>query len=152
MADYTYVTIGDITYSVPAKPRKRAKQPPILIVMNDSCTCCSGSPACMPECPVDCIHVMYRGGRPYRVYVDNAVCIGCMNCLSDTLRPKHVIKGDVRANSERINAMDLASKDGVCPWNAIEVHPYEAGEARSREFYEQPRRVAEREAEAEASS
>lgn len=146
MADYDHKDVGEFTYAVPVEiKKKRAKKPPLIVVMNDSCTCCSGSPACMPECPVDCIHLMYRDGRPNRVYVDNEVCIGCLNCFSDTFRPKHVIKGDVRANTDELNDMDLSQKDGVCPWNAIEVHPFDPGAERSREFYDQPRGLVESE-------
>jgi len=113
--------------------------------MNDSCTCCSGSPACMPECPVDCIHIMYKDGRPNRVYVENDVCIGCLNCFSNTVRPKHVNKGDVEENIAAYNAMSLSKKDGVCPWDAIIVRKFEEGDAESEEFYVQPRRLVESE-------
>ena len=83
MADYKYKEIDGLTYSVPKDPKPRKKAPPLLIVMNTSCTCCSGSPVCVLQCPVDCIHPVHdENGRPMRVYVDNDVCIGCMNCLS----------------------------------------------------------------------
>jgi ferredoxin len=134
--------MGDLTYSVPASIEKvRAKRPPLVVVMNDSCTSCSGSPACVPQCPVDCIHLIHRDGRPVRVYVDNDVCIGCLNCFSDTYRPRHVARGDIVAETARLNGMDISRKNGVCPWDAIEVHPFDAGEKRSAEFYEQPRRL-----------
>jgi ferredoxin len=145
MADYDFKDFGDFSYSVAQNPKKRPKQPPLIVVMNDSCTCCSGSPACMPECPVDCIHIMYKDGRPNRVYVENDVCIGCLNCFSNTVRPKHVNKGDVEENIAAYNAMSLSKKDGVCPWDAIIVRKFEEGDAESEEFYVQPRRLVESE-------
>ena len=139
--DYDYKKVGGLTYSVPIDPKPRKKAPPLVVVMNESCTSCSGSPACQQECPVDCIHMIYDEDRPVRVYVDNEVCIGCMNCLSRDVRPKDVNKGDVDANIARINATDLFQKAGICPWDAIEIHKFDEGEARSHNFYEQPRQV-----------
>jgi ferredoxin len=140
MADHEHVRIGDSEYAVPVGQKPRKKAPPYIVVMNDNCTCCSGSPMCMPECPVDCIHFVYgEGRRPERVYVDNEVCIGCLNCFSWELRPKDVNKGDKRENLRRFNSMDLMEKKAVCPWDAIEVHLFDEGAARSREYYEQPK-------------
>lgn len=141
MAEYFYEEIGEWTYSVPIGQKPRKKKPPVVIVMNSNCTCCAGSPVCQTECPVDCIHIVYQEGRPARVYVDNQICIGCMNCFSYEYRPKDVIKGDVKGNSERLNQLDLAAKKGVCPWDAIEVRPFEEGEASSHQFYDQPKEV-----------
>ncbi|MBL4888517.1 MAG: hypothetical protein JKX97_00680 [Candidatus Lindowbacteria bacterium] len=39
---------------------------------------------------------------------------------------------------KKYNGMDLYSKQGVCPWDAIEVHEYKAGIDRSKLFYLQP--------------
>ncbi len=138
MADYEYKKIGGLTYSVPIDPKPRKKAPPLVVVMNESCTSCSGSPACMQECPVDCIHLVYDEDRPVRVYVDNEVCIGCMNCLSRDVRPKDVNKGDVDENIRRINSTDLFQKAGICPWDAIEIQKFDEGVERSGEFYAQP--------------
>ncbi len=141
MAEYFYEEIGGCTYSVPMGQKPRKKKPPLVIVMNTNCTCCAGSPVCQTECPVDCIHIVYDDGRPARVYVDNDICIGCMNCFSYEYRPKDVNKGDVTENCGRLNKMDLMTKKGPCPWDAIEVHPFEPGAARSHEFYDQPKEV-----------
>ena len=94
MADYEKSTIDGFDYDTPVSVKPRKKQPPFIVVMNENCTSCSGSPACLPECPVACIHRMYEDGRPVRVYVDNDICIGCMNCFSDHYRPKSIMKGE----------------------------------------------------------
>ena len=144
MADYEFVKIDGLEYSVPVGQKPRKKAPPYIVVMNDNCTSCAGSPMCMTECPVDCIHIMYEEDhRPQRVYVDNDVCIGCMNCFSYEVRPKVINKGDARENMEKYNLMDLMSKQGVCPWDAIELHFYKEGVERSELFYEQPKKVLE---------
>jgi ferredoxin len=109
--------------------------------MNDNCSACAGSPMCMTECPVDCIHIMYdETFRPLRGYVDYDTCIGCLNCFSFEIRPKNVNKGDPRENMAIFNDMDLMSKSGVCPWDAIEIHPFEEGRDRSETFHEQPKK------------
>ena len=138
MAEYEQKRLGGLTYSVPKDPRPRKRKPPLIVVMNESCNCCAGSPVCQSECPVDCIHIINEDGRPHRVYVDNNVCIGCLNCFSYEVRPKNINKGDVDENIKVYNNMDLSQKVGVCPWDAIEIHKFEDGERRSAEFYEQP--------------
>jgi ferredoxin len=143
MADYEYKTIDGETYAVPKDVRPRKKTPPLVVVMNDNCTSCSGSPMCQTECPVDCIHLVLQEERPVRVWVDNDTCIGCMNCVSYEFRPKHVNLGDVEKNCEALNHKDLAEKDGVCPWDAIEILPFEKGVERSKIFYPQPARLVE---------
>lgn len=144
MAEYEYKDVDGLVYSVPIDPKPRKKKPPLAVVMNTNCTSCAGSPVCMTECPVDCIHIIYDPDRrPQRVYVDNDICIGCMNCFSYELRPKDVIKGDQRENSHRLNHLDLMTKKGVCPWDAIEILPFEDAVERSRLFYAQPRAAGE---------
>lgn len=138
MAEYEYKQILDLTYSVPLGQKPRKKAPPLVVVMNENCNCCAGSPVCQSECPVDCIHPIYDEGRPMRVYCDTSICIGCMNCFSYDVRPKNIIKGDKQANCDNYNDMDLAQKNGVCPWDAIEILPFDVGVERSDEFYYQP--------------
>ena len=140
---YRYEEVDGARYAVPIAPKPRKKEPPLTVVMNDNCSACSGSPMCMTVCPVDCIHIMYDGNmRPERVYVDYDTCIGCLNCFSFEVRPKHVNKGDRRENLDRFNDMDLMSKKGVCPWDAIEIHEFAAGVEKSTEFYRQPGKAA----------
>lgn len=143
MAEYKYEEIDGVTYAVPIDPKPRKKAPPLIVVMNDHCTACSGSPMCMTECPVDCIHPVFEGERPVRVWVDNDICIGCMNCLSYDVRPKNILGPALEANCEELNHKDLSLKNGVCPWDAIELHPFDRGAARSTEFYPQPDLLAE---------
>ncbi len=139
MADYDYDKIDGAIYSVPKSPKPRKKKPPLIVVMNENCTSCSGSPLCVPECPVDCIHIMMSDDRrPMRVYVDNHACIGCMNCFSFTLRPKNVIKGDAEANAAALNKKSVFDKNGPCPWDAISVYPFDTGAEISEEYYTQP--------------
>lgn len=141
--DYRYEEIDGTRYAVPLAQRPRKKEPPCTVVMNDNCSACSGSPMCMTECPVNCIHIMHdRNMRPERVYVDYDTCIGCLNCFSFEVRPKHVNKGDRSENLARFNDMDLKSKNGVCPWDAIEIHEFGPGVERSAEFYAQPSKAA----------
>jgi hypothetical protein len=44
----------------------------------------------------------------------------------------------MRANCETYNVQDLSQKNGVCPWDAIEIHVFDEGVERSAEFYAQP--------------
>ena len=84
---------------------KRKRKPHILAVINENCTGCSGSPACVEYCPVeDC---MYWSPDPDhapfgRIIVDPLLCIGCKLCTS---------KGP-----------DGAFLEG-CPWDAIDMVP-----------------------------
>ena len=91
---------------------KRKRKPHILAVINENCTGCSGSPACVEYCPVeDC---MFWSPDPDhapfgRIIVDPLLCIGCKLCTS---------KGP-----------DGAFLEG-CPWDAIDMVPlaeFEAG-------------------------
>ncbi len=139
MAEYIYKDLEGLTYSVPVGQRPRKKQPPFVVVMNENCNSCAGSPMCASECPVDCIHMMYDDStRPMRVYVDASICIGCLNCFSYEIRTRDLNKGDADENMEKFNEMDLRQKAGVCPWDAIEVHRFEPGVERANEFYGQP--------------
>lgn len=143
MAEYTYKEIDGRSYWVPKTIKPFKKAPPYVVVMNQNCTCCSGSPVCMTECPVDCIHPIYENGRPWRVYVDYDSCIGCLNCFSYEIRVRNVMQGDAKTNIGNFNAMNLEQKKGVCPWDAIEIQPYKEGLDRGKEFYAQPRHHGE---------
>lgn len=129
-----------LAYALPGKRRQRKVEPPLLVVMNERCTGCSGSPCCAAQCPVDCIHLVYEQGRPVRVWVDNASCVGCLHCLSYELRPRDVVKGGLAAGCAALNAQDPFAKAAVCPWDAIEVLPFADGVLRSARFYPQAHR------------
>src|SRR5574341_2684228 len=89
---------------------KRKKVPKILAIINECCTGCAGSPACVDYCPVeDCMYwVPDEDNPPFgRIEVDPQLCIGCKKCTS---------KGP-----------DGSFLDG-CPWDAIEMVPTEAVE------------------------
>ncbi|MDP7035284.1 MAG: hypothetical protein QF752_12390 [Planctomycetota bacterium] len=143
MSTYTKTPMEGLDYDTPVSVKPRKKQPPFVVVMNENCTSCAGTPTCLPLCPVSCIHQIYDEGRPVRVYVDNEICIGCMNCFSDHYRPKNINKGDKSENCEKLNRLDERTKQAVCPWDAIEVQPFDSGVERSSLFYSQPRSVAE---------
>jgi ferredoxin len=84
---------------------QRKRKPHILAVINDSCTGCSGSPACVDYCPVDaCMFWIPDVDHPPfgRIEVDKQLCIGCKLCTS---------KGP-----------DGAFLEG-CPWDAIDMVP-----------------------------
>jgi len=90
-------------------PRK--KVPKLLAVINECCTGCAGSPACVEYCPVeDCMYwVPDEEHPPFGVIrVDPLLCIGCKLCTS---------KGP-----------DGAFLEG-CPWDAIDMVPTEEWEA-----------------------
>ncbi|MBI3404372.1 MAG: 4Fe-4S ferredoxin [Acidobacteria bacterium] len=62
------------------KTDKRKRKPHILAVINESCTGCSGSPACVEYCPVaDCMYWVRDSDNPPfgRIVVDPLICIGC---------------------------------------------------------------------------
>lgn len=83
----------------------RKKIPRILAVINDSCTGCSGSPACVDYCPVEaCMYwVPDPDNDPFgTIEVDPMLCIGCKLCTS---------KGP-----------DGTFLEG-CPWDAIIMVP-----------------------------
>lgn len=91
------------------KPRK--KVPKILAVINECCTGCAGSPACVDYCPVEnCMYwVPDQDNPPFgRIDVDPLLCIGCKLCTS---------KGP-----------DGTFLEG-CPWDAIDMVPTEGWEA-----------------------
>jgi len=84
---------------------KRKRKPHIMAVINESCTGCAGSPACVEYCPVeDCMYWSPDGDHPPfgRIIVDPLLCIGCKLCTS---------KGP-----------DGAFLEG-CPWDAIDMIP-----------------------------
>ena len=91
---------------------KRKKKPNILAIINECCTGCAGSPACVDYCPVeDCMYwVPDPDHPPFGVIeVDPLTCIGCKLCTS---------KGP-----------DGAFLEG-CPWDAIDMVPTAEWEAR----------------------
>jgi ferredoxin len=90
---------------------KRKRKPHILAVINENCTGCSGSPACVEYCPVeDCMYWSPDADHPPfgRIIVDPLLCIGCKLCTS---------KGP-----------DGAFLEG-CPWDAIDMVPLAEFEA-----------------------
>jgi len=90
---------------------KRKKVPKILAVINECCTGCAGSPACVDYCPVqDCMYWVPDPNHPPFgiIEVDPLLCIGCKLCTS---------KGP-----------DGAFLEG-CPWDAIDMVPTEEWEA-----------------------
>ena len=81
--------------------QQRKRKPHILAVINECCTGCAGSPACVEYCPVaECMYWIPDADHPPfgRIEVDPLLCIGCKKCTS---------KGP-----------DGAFLDG-CPWDAI---------------------------------
>ena len=65
---------------------RRKRKPKLLAVINDSCTGCAGSPACVDYCPVEhcMIWVTDDEHPPFgRIEVDVLLCIGCKRCISD---------------------------------------------------------------------
>lgn len=90
---------------------KRKKVPKILAIINECCTGCAGSPACVDYCPVeDCMYWVPDPDHPPFgvIQVDPLLCIGCKLCTS---------KGP-----------DGAFLEG-CPWDAIDMVPTEEWEA-----------------------
>ena len=90
-------------------PRK--KMPRELAIINELCTGCAGSPACVEYCPVeDCMYWVPDEDHPPfgRIEVDPFLCIGCKKCIS---------KGP-----------DGTFLDG-CPWDAIDMVPLAEWEA-----------------------
>lgn len=99
---------GEVVKSYPISTgttTARKRKPHILAVINDQCTGCSGSPACVDYCPVaDCMYWVQDEDHPPfgRIVVDPLLCIGCKLCTS---------KGP-----------DGAFLEG-CPWDAIDMVP-----------------------------
>ena len=90
-------------------PRK--KKPKILAIINECCTGCAGSPACVDYCPVeDCMYWVPDEDHPPfgRIEVDPLLCIGCKLCTS---------KGPEGTFLEG------------CPWDAIDMVALEEWEA-----------------------
>jgi len=93
------------------KNDKRKRKPHILAVINECCTGCAGSPACVDYCPVeDCMFWASDADHPPlgRIIVDPLLCIGCKLCTS---------KGP-----------DGTFLEG-CPWDAIDLIPLAEFEA-----------------------
>ena len=91
---------------------KRKRKPHILAVINECCTGCAGSPACVEYCPVeDCMYWAPDFEHPPfgRIVVDPLLCIGCKLCTS---------KGPEGAFLEG------------CPWDAIDMVPLAEWEAK----------------------
>jgi ferredoxin len=85
--------------------QQRKRKPHILAVINECCTGCAGSPACVEYCPVaECMYWVPDDKHPPfgRIEVDPLTCIGCKLCTS---------KGPEGAFLEG------------CPWDAIDMVP-----------------------------
>jgi ferredoxin len=81
----------------------RKRKPKQLAIINENCTGCAGSPACVAYCPVEaCMFWVPDEEHPPfgRIEVDKATCIGCAKCTS---------KGP-----------EGTFLDG-CPWDAIDM-------------------------------
>lgn len=90
---------------------KRKRKPHIIAFIEENCTGCAGSPACVEYCPVeDCMYWVPDAEHPPfgRIEVDPLLCIGCKLCTS---------KGP--------DGMFLEG----CPWDAIELVPLAEFEA-----------------------
>ena len=62
--DVTRFVDGDIEKFYPISEgdtKQRKRKPHILAVINENCTGCSGSPACVEYCPVEAVHVLGAG-------------------------------------------------------------------------------------------
>src|SRR5258708_23807636 len=99
---------GEIVKSYPiseGQTNKRKRKPHIMAVINEMCTGCAGSPACVDYCPVkDCMFWIPDASHPPfgRIVVDPLLCIGCKLCTS---------KGPGGALLQG------------CPWDAIDMVP-----------------------------
>jgi ferredoxin len=106
---------GDIEKCYPISEgdtKQRKRKPHIVAVINEMCTGCSGSPACVDYCPVAaCMFWVPDSEHPPfgRIMVDPILCIGCKLCTS---------KGP-----------DGAFLEG-CPWDAIDMVPLAEFEAK----------------------
>ncbi len=102
------------------------------------------------------------GLKPYRVFVDNDKCIGCQMCFSDDLTKvqQHKETGEIfyeyankfyNANRKPVAAdavpkrislqlIGTESEDRldkkICPWDAIKMHEFDDGLAKSEYFYD----------------
>ncbi len=104
-------TMAETTEVIKQEPKSqgintpRKKMPRELAIINELCTGCAGSPACVDYCPVeDCMYWVPDEDHPPfgRIEVDPFLCIGCKKCVS---------KGP-----------DGTFLDG-CPWDAIDMVP-----------------------------
>ena len=67
------------------KSERRKRKPHIIAFIEDNCTGCAGSPACVDYCPVeDCMYWVPDADHPPfgRIEVDPLLCIGCKLCTS----------------------------------------------------------------------
>ena len=107
-SEYVIAEIDDQEKSEPmshGRTDKRKRIPNILAVINDACTGCSGSPACVEYCPIEaCMFWVPDADHPPfgTIVVDALTCIGCKLCTS---------KGP-----------DGTFLEG-CPWDAIDMVP-----------------------------
>ncbi len=80
---------------------RRKRKPRIVAVVNDACTGCAGSPACVDYCPVEKCMIWIDDLPPFgRIEVDPLLCIGCKLCTSKGPQGTYL--------------------DG-CPWDAIDM-------------------------------
>jgi ferredoxin len=106
---------GEVEKSYPISEgttTRRKRKPHIIAVINEMCTGCAGSPACVDYCPVaECMYwIPDPDHAPFgQIRVDPILCIGCKLCTS---------KGP-----------DGAFLEG-CPWDAIDMVPLAEFEAR----------------------
>jgi ferredoxin len=106
---------GEVVKSYPMSEgttAKRKRKPHIIAVINEMCTGCAGSPACVDYCPVaECMYWVPDADHPPfgQIRVDPLLCIGCKLCIS---------KGP-----------DGAFLEG-CPWDAIDMVPLAEFEAK----------------------
>ena len=67
------------------KTEQRKRKPVVIAVIDNACTGCAGSPACVDYCPIgNCmIWVPDEEHPPFgRIEVDSLLCIGCKLCTS----------------------------------------------------------------------
>ena len=95
--------------------KQRKKKPKEIAVITDSCTCCGGSPVCVPLCPVaDCMLEIHTEDNPAgHIWVDPTKCIGCRRCI--TKGPEDILL------------------DG-CPWDSIVMEKTAAWEDENGEL------------------
>ena len=111
LEEYTAGAVVKYEPKSDGQTNQRKRKPHILAVINESCTGCAGSPACVEYCPVeDCMFWVPDEDHPPfgHIEVDPFLCIGCKKCTS---------KGP-----------DGSFLDG-CPWDAIDMVPTEEIEA-----------------------
>ncbi|MCZ2077413.1 MAG: 4Fe-4S dicluster domain-containing protein [Bryobacterales bacterium] len=108
-SNYTMSTVAETNLIQKMEPLSRGRtdlrkrKPKQIAIINENCTGCAGSPACVAYCPVEaCMFwVPDEEYSPFgRIEVDKSTCIGCAKCTS---------KGP-----------DGTFLDG-CPWDAIEM-------------------------------